>query len=448
MIRKIPKYITIVLNETNTIFLLDLPSSIIPRETDEGEAAEMDNRLYEYLTTGKGRNRKVASIGIQTRPVLMKTRNTEPVQYKFNKSSTFASNWVMYDTYNEDVVEDIFDESSDEETDEINDHKLIEEISLEELRKTKEIKEVEKLGRNKSYFDSVLVIERLLANNCYNNQQKKFKGLLEEVEEVRYDYKLDLLWTFANEDTKNRCVTGIAFNCFTEDIIAVAYGKYYFIDRRKTGVVMIWNIKNPKQPEREYYFKHPVTSLAFSTKNPNYLSVGFYNGELIVIDINKREFEMIGEANVSFKPVWSMLWLEQNQKEFLLVCFGDGRICKFLLTKSKLQCVEIMRTAKVEGKLKGLEALRLFEGNQISSSRHAAAVCLTLNKADPSTYFVGTDEGVIHKCAASYCTQHMDMFKAHEGTVHTIKFSPFVDKVFATCGNDFQKCLWIDGNIY
>ncbi|XP_068898448.1 dynein axonemal intermediate chain 4-like isoform X2 [Tenebrio molitor] len=442
-----------------TIFLLDLPSCIVPKETEEGEAAEADNQLYDYLTKGKGRNRKVATIGVQTIPTLRKTRSTEPVKYEFRDNSTFASNWEMYDTYNVIDVDELADKGDGyveliiKEVEVIEDdaHKLNDEIHPSEVRKSKEERELEKLMNNQNYFNAALVIERLLANNCYNSEQKKFKGLLDEDESLdatpKYHYKLDLLWTFCNEDTRNRCVTGISFNTYTEDILAVGYGKYYFVDRKSTGVVMIWNIKNPKQPERQYYFRYSVTSLAFAKKNPNYLAVGFYNGDVKVVDVSKRDLELVGEdCSSSFEPAWDVLWLEQDKEEYFLVCFGDGRVCKYHFTEDVvLERVQIMRTDKVEGKLKGLKALRMFEGNQVSSSRHSSALCLSLHSANPSIYFIGTNEGVIHRCTPHYCTQHIDMFKAHEGSIHTIKFSPFVNKVFATCGDDFQECLWVEG---
>ena len=212
MIRKVPKHITLILNETDTIFLLDLPSCIVPRDTPEGEASQVDNQLYDYLTTGKGRNRKVSSIGVQTIPVLLKTRHTQPIHYEFSDNSTFASNWEMYDTYKQKELEETQDEYAyesdvtlDEEVVE-NDHQLKDEVSLEQLRKTQQEKELEALTVNENFFNAALVIERLLANNCYNEEQKHFKGILERDSDpvIKYNYKLELLWTFCNDDTRSR----------------------------------------------------------------------------------------------------------------------------------------------------------------------------------------------------------------------------------------------------
>lgn len=62
-----------------------------------------------------------------------------------------------------------------------------------------------------------------------------------------------------------RCVTSFEWNPTNQDLVAVGYGKFYFAET-STGMVMIWNIKNPVQPERVYNFLNPVTTLSFSTK--------------------------------------------------------------------------------------------------------------------------------------------------------------------------------------
>lgn len=71
-----------------------------------------------------------------------------------------------------------------------------------------------------------------------------------------------------------KSVNSINWNPANQDIVAVGYGKFYFSDTIP-GLVLIWNIKNPVQPERSYSFTDSVTSVCFSTKNPMLLAVGF-----------------------------------------------------------------------------------------------------------------------------------------------------------------------------
>lgn len=441
--KKIPKNIKLILSETDTIFLLDINSNIVTKDSIEGKAIEEDNEKYNTILSNAQRIRKVVSIGIQTRPMLKKTRSTTPHRFEFSNSATFASNWEMHDTYKailKDDTHSYFHENdiSDEE-EENNEDILVQKCTQTELLRN--------LETNKRYFDAVLVIERLLANNSYNEEQKTFKNLTENhFQTQNYDYQLKLLWTFSNENTKNRCVTALSFNPLNDEILAVGYGKYYFIDRKSTGIVMIWNIKNPRQPERQYHFLHSVTALQFCERNPNFLCVGFYNGCVKILDISKREMVILGESTSPYlEPAWDILWLSHDTINYFLVCYGDGRVCKYRFFESDyhLENVTIMKTNKTEGKLKGLKRLGIFEGNEIASSRFASAMRLCLSSSN--TYFVATNEGCIRNCSINFCTQHLNMFKAHEGTIHTIKYSPFVKKVFATTGDDFQTCFWIEG---
>lgn len=207
---------------------------------------------------------------------------------------------------------------------------------------TEQEKYMIKLLKNVRFQEALIVVERLLANNNYNKEQKRFRCLYtpEPLQQtIEYNYKLDLLWTFANSDTKGlklvfilqnykylsvtgKSVLAIDWNPQNRDVLAVGYGRFYFKDS-DVGMVMIWNIKNPVQPERTYHFPVSVTSLQFSRTESYALAVGLYNGRLEVIDISKRE-KMVCRQN-SREPVgtYEALW----QVIYLLVF----RVSKFIV---------------------------------------------------------------------------------------------------------------------
>nr|XP_023028759.1 WD repeat-containing protein 78-like [Leptinotarsa decemlineata] len=200
--------------------------------------------------------------------------------------------------------------------------------------------------KNPKFLEAVCVIERLLANNCYNEQQKIFRGLSvpdKFREKIEYNYKLNLLWTFANSSTKGLCVNSIDWNPANRDVLAVGYGKFYYTDKL-TGLVLIWNIKNPVQPERRYTFDVPVTSLQFSKSNPVLLGVGFDNGSVKVLNVSSRDKEIVGENMATFEPVWNISWQvgrnEKKDEELVEATFDDGRICVFSV-QPKLEVYEI-----------------------------------------------------------------------------------------------------------
>lgn len=119
------------------------------------------------------------------------------------------------------------------------------------------------------------------------------------------------------------------WNPKNKNLLAVGYGKFYYQDKVK-GLVLVWNIKNPVQPERQFNFEHPVTILSFSKQNPNVLAVAFYSGELIIIDISERQLKILNSITATLEPIWDLYWLQTvEQKQYpeqICVCFSDGRV--------------------------------------------------------------------------------------------------------------------------
>lgn len=162
---------------------------------------EEENAIYDYLTIGKGRNRKVVNAGVQTPQILLKSRATDSEKFNRKHNHAFASEWDMYDTYQEQDNEgkEVIHEFIEEETpiSEIQDHTTGDTTPMAE-------KQMRKLMENSNFLEAICVVERILANNNFNEQQKRFRGLSDPSpfrEDIEYKYRLDLLWTFANKQT-------------------------------------------------------------------------------------------------------------------------------------------------------------------------------------------------------------------------------------------------------
>lgn len=69
---------------------------------------------------------------------------------------------------------------------------------------------------------------------------------------------------------------------------------------------------------------------------------------------------------------------------------------------------------------------------------------LTTHPIDETVYFVGTDEGCLHKCSIYYPFQHLSVLRAHKYGVHSMEFSPWSPRIFLTCGTDWTVRIWID----
>lgn len=184
-----------VQNEKNTF---NKVINVFLNITIKGNSVEEANKRYDFLTTGKGRNRKVINAEIQTVPILFKTRQTEKERVTNKSSYAFASGWDMFDTYSKTQAPD--DEKEDKEFELIEAKK-----SVDSLAHSKEDKQFQKIVHNPHFFEACIVIERLLANNNFNAEQKRFRGLSDPEpfrEDIEYKYRLNLLWTFSTEKTQ------------------------------------------------------------------------------------------------------------------------------------------------------------------------------------------------------------------------------------------------------
>lgn len=69
---------------------------------------------------------------------------------------------------------------------------------------------------------------------------------------------------------------------------------------------------------------------------------------------------------------------------------------------------------------------------------------LQMHPTDASIYFIGTNEGSLHKCSIYYPHQHMRVLQTHKYGVSCMEFSPWSPKIFLTCGTDWTIRIWID----
>lgn len=244
----------------------------------------------------------------------------------------------------------------------------------------------------------------------------------------------------------------MGWNHENKDILAVGYGKFFFASQT-TGMVLIWNIKNPVQPERVFEFGDPVTCLSFSVQNPNLLAIGFYYGLVKLIDISSRtSVRIIGQSSrenfTTHEAIWQVFWISDDEYfkgvEQIIALAQDGRIYKFRHTGSlNLMFNQIMRISS-EGELKGIKLIRKCPVPGLPLTNFPGALVYAKHPVDPNIYFIGASNGVVHKCSKNFFHQHLDSFIAHDGPVKQAKFSPFCNQLLLTCGDDWFARVWLD----
>lgn len=449
-----PPEIFIILKETETRFLFELPCISYEKGTFEGNRVEEENTYYEYITVGKGRNRKTVPEETQTNEKVFQSRHTLATRPQKRNAIAFASMWDMHDTYALLAMK-----REEEKEDEMVLYQSVAPTVLRKKRnKTVAVehstgKSFESIASTPQFLDAVLLVERVLASLEYGDAQKKFRGLI-QIDPLSLDlvyiYSMRPLWTFECEETINRPITSISFNLQNPNILAVGHGKFAYAEQTQ-GMVCIWCTKNPCKPERLYRFECPVTSVRFSDKNPNWLACGFWNGDVMILDITSYTVKTMAMSNRNtnpcFDPIWVTSWRIQDKDfEYVMTTCEDGRINRFTNTKThEFICTPMMRVSTVEGKLKGLETAKSCLKNDVPITRYPAVLCMLWHPTVSHVYLAGTAEGCIHKCSTHYLNQHIDVFRAHAGPIYDIQLCPFHQYLVATCGADNAVRLWIEG---
>lgn len=446
-----PREIFVVFKETETKFIFSLPSFSFDKGSSDATAVEAENEFYQYITVGKGKNRKMVVEETQTKALVTQTRHTLATRPQKKNAMSFASTWDMHDTYARLAL-------SKEKVEE--DEMVMYQSAAPSLLRKKKIvaavgpkkgKSFEEIGRTSEFMDAALLVERVLAAQAYSDAQKKFRGLIQMNPlslDLIYIYTMTPLWSFECETTTNRPITCVSFNPKNSNILAVAYGKFGYADSHK-GLICLWCTKNPCKPERMYHFEDPLTSLAFSEKNPNWLACGFSNGDVLILDVTSYTVHTIAKSdratNPCFEPIWLCDWHTfESVNEYVMTVCQDGRINKLANTKTHdFICSPMMRISTVEGKMKGLPTAKMCLKVDVPITRYPAALCMRWYPQIEHIYFVGTDEGCVHKCSTHYLNQHIDVFRAHAGPVYNLDFSPFTNTLMVTCGADSAVRLWL-----
>ncbi|XP_046418280.1 dynein axonemal intermediate chain 4-like [Neodiprion fabricii] len=461
LIRVHPEKVNIILQETDIFFLFELPQLTVNVSSEEGLAVKQMNEQYEYITVGPGSNRKLANAEAQTPCVYRKNRSTYLARTKRRNQGNMVNNWIMYDTF-EKLKTSKSQGPIFVQLEEARQKALEKKISPTKLPQIEESSEqwtlemqLAQLAEQTDFLDSATIVERMVASSLYIVAQKRFKGIIKQdpySPRLQFTYSLDFLWSFVSEHSAGYNVACFCWNYVNKDVLAVGYGPIENQENRQ-GLVMIWTAKNPHRAGRWHYFNSPVSALDWSRNRPNLLAIGFYDGVVQVIDVSNKNLVIMRcssrTSSPSYAPHWQVQWWpgedEVMFEEQLYTCNQDGRILSYR-ADTDFSCNQIMRISRNERKIKGVEQQpEQCVVHDISITRNPGALVLCKHPGLPMIYFVGSDEGCIHRCSTTYLQQHIDSFRAHNGPIYAIEFSPFCSKIFLTCGADWCTRIWADG---
>ncbi|GMF18650.1 unnamed protein product [Phytophthora lilii] len=251
---------------------------------------------------------------------------------------------------------------------------------------------------------------------------------------------------------------------------------------KNDGLVLFWSLTNPEYPERIYHLPVGVTSIDFSTAHPYLLAVGFADGVVSIYDTRKDDSTAGGPINstptssaaspateaedtmAKYVPVpiatssgmsgkhldavWQVRWVARGGGESVVSVSGDGRVVEWSLKKG-LSYSDLMTLKRSPNPLLGGAGTAAAGTNGVGGvgdgviSRQASGRCLAFaSRGDPSVYFVGTEDGLVHKCSVSYNEQYLQTYIGHTGPVYQLLVSPFCNDLFLSCSGDWSLKLW------
>lgn len=305
---------------------------------------------------------------------------------------------------------------------------------------------------------SLRLVERVVEQTYFHEKHLRYRSLPKVVsmrenlslpqDTDNTEPKLELQWSFKCALTKGRNVSSMAWNPVKSDLLAVSYGSFEF-DKRQDGLILFWSLKNPEYPERVVRMDSGVTSIAFSIEQPFLLAAGLYDGTVAIFDVRKRDSKPILESDREngkhADAVWQVKWVLKggdHPVETLISLSTDGRVKEWSMKKG-LMFSDLMLLKRVPNQT-GPQWKPVKGKGEGIISRLGSGLCFDFatSTGDTALYYVGTEDGVVHKCSCSYNEQYLQNYHGHTGPVYKLRCHPLNPNVFISCSADWTIKLW------
>ncbi|PRW45097.1 wd repeat-containing 78 [Chlorella sorokiniana] len=278
-------------------------------------------------------------------------------------------------------------------------------------------------------------------------------GSVSQLGTGRQQAELPLLWEWRSDLSGELPVSCLAFNRAAPGLVAVGYGRLEF-GVEGAGLLAVWSLANPTHPVWHAPTPCGVSALDWSSKAPSCLAAGFFDGSLALYDVRStggshaRPVARAPPAGPSggghSEPVWRLCHVPKASdpgEEMLVSVSSDGRVLQWAHAQG-LEASELLtlRRAQASGReAQGAAAPALSEG---LLGRAAGGTCFAFNPADPRTYLVGTEEGLVHRCSTAFSEQGGQAYSGHVAPVYQVCWSPFSPSHFLTASADWTVRLW------
>jgi hypothetical protein len=298
------------------------------------------------------------------------------------------------------------------------------------------------LYQMKNLDASLFVVERMVQQNIHIDKILQYSTALGDDD----SQKADALLKFQAAFTFMRPVSALSFNPQSHNFFAASYGAVpaAFAAQHPpgapAGIICIWNVLNPGQPERIIETAAPPTSLRFSDGVPYLLAAGFGDGSVALFDIRSRRCDCLAMSTVqtgSHEGTVGEVVFQQRtdtrvRSEAVVSVAAGGRVTQWTVANGlEHKDLVTLKKLKVLGK----------EG-ETQTLRYEDLHCVSFSFAQPNVYVVGSEDGALFVCDAQYNEDFMQKLLFHFRSVLAVRFSPIAPNWFISGSCDRSAAIW------
>ncbi|NXN02858.1 WDR78 protein, partial [Sylvia borin] len=484
--------VEILLSETDTLWMLDLPTAVVSTEAEEAVRVVERNKIYAEICNAKIGSQYFEEKMVQTISGAAKTKEVQCETITVAEKGMMVTSWDLDNSLSASEAEPTETQepkspagkSSKSPTAEEQGQAVAVPSATESAvpARSHEEKECHSILTSASLQQDLVVMERILMENIFQPKLAVYRQIPvlrepvvssdsdgedseeeEDEEEEKQEEavpegspaegggaRLEQLWSYSCDLTSGHSVSSMAWNKVNPDLLAVGYREFVSQDQKK-GLACCWSLKNPMWPERIFRCEHGVTAVDFSLARPNLLAVGMANGCVAIYDVRSRSDAALLDSSTSLNkhkgPVWQLRWVEQDRgatagdkAERLMCISGDGRMTQWFI-QQRLDCCDVMKIKRTESGKKNLPGER-EKKSEGPISQQAAGMCFDFHPQDPDIFLAGTEEGHIHCCSCSGKEQILGTYRGHKGPVYKVAWNPSSTEMFLSCSADWSILLW------
>ncbi|NXN89110.1 WDR78 protein, partial [Bombycilla garrulus] len=365
--------VEILLTETETLWMLDLPTALVSTEAEEAARVLERNKIYAEICKAKIDSEYFEEKMVQTISGAAKTKEVQCEKISMAEKGVVVTPWDLDNSLDASETKPAETEEPRAPAGEGRKSPTAEQHSQARARnipsfcdsvspitfagsaapaRSHEDKELhsEAILTSASLQQDLVVMERILMENIFQPKLSLYRQIpvlkepvvtskpevkTDEDDEDEEEEKeeeaplpdanqspaegpwLELLWAFRCDLTSGHSVSSMAWNRVNPDLLAVGYSGEFVSQEHKKGLACCWSLKNPMWPERVFRCEHGVTAVDFSLGSPNLLAVGMADGSVAVYDVRSPRDAALLDSSASLNkhkgPVWQLRWVEQDR---------------------------------------------------------------------------------------------------------------------------------------